>query len=699
MSKSLADAACSFVATLELDGAAGARVPAGASGNGNAGVSAAATGAAAAEPTGPALGAGSAPTLAACGIEIAFRAHRPLLAAFVSFMPNPCGRPCVRREHRLVVLPCFQGLGIGAALSDAMACAVTRHGVRYVSHQAHVLMRRVCLYDLGKVMAKRGLIKATVLAEWRWVPIDELHGARPPPHVARKRQRHGRHDRHERHERCGFTGTELEPVFAAPAAPEGEGGNSEDLQLELGAADDMPLLAPGRHDVLFFYVLAADQHDGANRVSDAPCRALNALASHNGGGDTRSPSMRPRRRSPRLQGGYRRDAHVIEEGDLVSVSCVGVDEADHDVNGCARKAYDEYLAYVMRAEGGSYTLLWKESGELATGVKRDRIVRVVKRGAYPDELLRHWAVNRKGLHRGVDAAAGGKLEWQRKPTKEELQDKSRDDDQPSTWGSDSRWEVQEVVNHTTDWRHYAIKYKGWGIGWAYDDTHGGIQTLAQLREGCVEVVQDYLRGVGRGWDGTSERVHELDGAAGAGAGAGWADSSVAASFARRHHPERQRWANRARECCRTQPGVLHWQQDSDWEIAGIRTHSLPLCERSAFIVRWRGWGPCWDSSEPFANVCSGAKEMLNKYLHQYGKRIDTDGDMVDMYKPDESSGLDSDDSGSNRATEECIMFGSDSDSDLASTGSTRSDSEGGGPTFDFDLELDAALMDYAEGGD
>lgn len=45
------------------------------------------------------------------------------------------------REHRLVVLPEFQGLGIGSRLSDATGARVLRKGRRYSSRTAHITLR------------------------------------------------------------------------------------------------------------------------------------------------------------------------------------------------------------------------------------------------------------------------------------------------------------------------------------------------------------------------------------------------------------------------------------------------------------------------------------------------------------------------------------------------------------------------------
>ncbi|KAL3915778.1 MAG: hypothetical protein SGPRY_007086 [Prymnesium sp.] len=45
------------------------------------------------------------------------------------------------REHRLVVLPEFQGLGIGSRLSDATGARFLRKGRRYSSRTAHITLR------------------------------------------------------------------------------------------------------------------------------------------------------------------------------------------------------------------------------------------------------------------------------------------------------------------------------------------------------------------------------------------------------------------------------------------------------------------------------------------------------------------------------------------------------------------------------
>ena len=71
--------------------------------------------------------------------NIAFAASYPLVVGFIAFVHQALG---VNREHRLVVLPSFQGLGVGSRLSDAVARhVVTQETGRYVSHTAHYLLR------------------------------------------------------------------------------------------------------------------------------------------------------------------------------------------------------------------------------------------------------------------------------------------------------------------------------------------------------------------------------------------------------------------------------------------------------------------------------------------------------------------------------------------------------------------------------
>ena len=65
---------------------------------------------------------------------------------FVAVLPRPGKLPAgeIRkcyREHRLVVLPEFQGLGIGSRLSEATASRYLLRGIRYSSSSAHFVLR------------------------------------------------------------------------------------------------------------------------------------------------------------------------------------------------------------------------------------------------------------------------------------------------------------------------------------------------------------------------------------------------------------------------------------------------------------------------------------------------------------------------------------------------------------------------------
>jgi GNAT superfamily N-acetyltransferase len=60
------------------------------------------------------------------------------LVGFVAAIAYPSGTlKSAYREHRLVVLPDFQGLGIGPRLSEAVAQHYVDHGKRYFSKTSH----------------------------------------------------------------------------------------------------------------------------------------------------------------------------------------------------------------------------------------------------------------------------------------------------------------------------------------------------------------------------------------------------------------------------------------------------------------------------------------------------------------------------------------------------------------------------------
>ena len=60
------------------------------------------------------------------------------VVAFESRLPFPGrGRKDTFREHRLVVLPDFQGLGVGPRVSEAFGWMHMRQGLRFCSRTAH----------------------------------------------------------------------------------------------------------------------------------------------------------------------------------------------------------------------------------------------------------------------------------------------------------------------------------------------------------------------------------------------------------------------------------------------------------------------------------------------------------------------------------------------------------------------------------
>lgn len=64
---------------------------------------------------------------------------RPVVFTAVLYFPHPKVRN-FRREHRTVVLPDFQGAGIGNAMSEAIADHYTQQGNRYISVTSHPAM-------------------------------------------------------------------------------------------------------------------------------------------------------------------------------------------------------------------------------------------------------------------------------------------------------------------------------------------------------------------------------------------------------------------------------------------------------------------------------------------------------------------------------------------------------------------------------
>ena len=70
----------------------------------------------------------------------------PTLLHFVATLAKPGLRKksdlrVMHREHRLVVLPDYQGLGIGLRLSEAVGSLTLAKGLRYTSRTAHFVLR------------------------------------------------------------------------------------------------------------------------------------------------------------------------------------------------------------------------------------------------------------------------------------------------------------------------------------------------------------------------------------------------------------------------------------------------------------------------------------------------------------------------------------------------------------------------------
>jgi GNAT superfamily N-acetyltransferase len=86
------------------------------------------------------------------------------LAAFASYISYPSGtipQPS-KREHRTVVLPDFQGMGIGVRISDVMATMVLRRGFRYFSKTSHPRMGGYRERSpLWRATSKNGLARTT----------------------------------------------------------------------------------------------------------------------------------------------------------------------------------------------------------------------------------------------------------------------------------------------------------------------------------------------------------------------------------------------------------------------------------------------------------------------------------------------------------------------------------------------------------
>lgn len=74
------------------------------------------------------------------GAFIALMEGKPIgFASYITY-PNWQIQQPVRREHRTVIIPDYQGLGLGVRLSDAMGEIMLREGYRFYSKTSHPRM-------------------------------------------------------------------------------------------------------------------------------------------------------------------------------------------------------------------------------------------------------------------------------------------------------------------------------------------------------------------------------------------------------------------------------------------------------------------------------------------------------------------------------------------------------------------------------
>lgn len=96
------------------------------------------------------------------GAIVAVLGDRPV--GFASFIAYPSGtipQPS-RREHRTVVLPDYQGMGIGVRLSDFLGTMMLHEGHRYFSKTSHPRMGEYRNNSaLWKPTAKNGIARTT----------------------------------------------------------------------------------------------------------------------------------------------------------------------------------------------------------------------------------------------------------------------------------------------------------------------------------------------------------------------------------------------------------------------------------------------------------------------------------------------------------------------------------------------------------
>lgn len=94
----------------------------------------------------------------------AFWQDKPVAFTAVLHFPHPRVRN-FKREHRTVVLPDYQGVGIGNAMSETIAQHYTQHGYRYISLTSHPSMiwhrQRSALWAATRVSGRANAVGRT----------------------------------------------------------------------------------------------------------------------------------------------------------------------------------------------------------------------------------------------------------------------------------------------------------------------------------------------------------------------------------------------------------------------------------------------------------------------------------------------------------------------------------------------------------
>lgn len=89
---------------------------------------------------------------------VAFLNEIPI--AFNAVIPQPCRNKKLKRSHRLVVLPDYQGLGIGHRLSNFVADIYISHGYDFHAVNSNRLLYKTRMRDPAWILKRSGKIKS-----------------------------------------------------------------------------------------------------------------------------------------------------------------------------------------------------------------------------------------------------------------------------------------------------------------------------------------------------------------------------------------------------------------------------------------------------------------------------------------------------------------------------------------------------------